>query len=218
MEYSLVRGISTTVEKAGRSAGQPFPGNVCPSGDSPSCGQPDVPGEAEQGESADDPVARVELPPPQTVAGRGRKSVVIVVPSFPQGQDAEEEIVPTVVVGRVGLATPQMTDGVDAPGHVVGQAHPDEAAPQEAEEGARPGSRQEATQNGRDQQAVADPYGEQGAHRAQGATLVEVPGVVEKVRWVGMEDPSQVRVPDATHQAEDALALVVRRMGILPCV
>src|SRR5262249_52972130 len=52
----------------------------------PAHGQPHVPGEAQQGEGADAAVTHVDLPPVQPVAGRGREGVVVVMPTFAEGQ------------------------------------------------------------------------------------------------------------------------------------
>src|ERR1043166_5170243 len=84
--------------------------------------QPHVPGEAQQGEGADDPVADVDLPPPEAVAGRGREGVVRVVEALPHRQDAEDEVVTALVAAPVGPEAPQVADGVDAPGDAVDKA------------------------------------------------------------------------------------------------
>src|SRR5205823_411216 len=47
----------------------------------------DVPGQMHPGEDADDPVAHVDLPPAQAVAGRGREGVMRVVPAFSQPEN-----------------------------------------------------------------------------------------------------------------------------------
>jgi hypothetical protein len=56
--------------------------------------QLDVPGQAQQGEGADEPVAHVGLPPTQAMSGRRREGVVGVVEPLPQRQDAKNEVVP----------------------------------------------------------------------------------------------------------------------------
>ena len=53
-------------------------------------GQLEVPGEANQGEGANDPITQVDLPPAQAMANGGREGVVGIVPTFPQCQDAEQ--------------------------------------------------------------------------------------------------------------------------------
>src|SRR6185437_61126 len=69
--------------------------------------QSHVPGETEQGEGADDPVAHVNLPPAQAVAGRAWEGVMGVVPSLPQSEDAEHEVVPALVAVLIGSEAPQ---------------------------------------------------------------------------------------------------------------
>src|SRR4051794_23855915 len=112
-----------------------------------------VPGEAEQGEGADDPVADVDLPPAQAVAGRGREGVVRVVPPLPQRQDAKHDIVAALVVAPVGPEAPQVAGRVDAPRHVVDQEEPDQAAPDQAGPDARPAQRDHAAQHRREHEA-----------------------------------------------------------------
>src|SRR5260370_33405209 len=56
-----------------------------------------VPGEAQQGEGADEPVARVDLPPAQAVAGRGRGGAMWVIPTPPGPADARNAAAPAVV-------------------------------------------------------------------------------------------------------------------------
>ena len=109
------------------------------------------PGEAQANEGADDPVADVDLPPAQAVPGRGREGVVVVVPPLPQAENAEQEVVPAAIAGLEGTAPPQMAHRVDAPGNVMDQEDPGQAAPQQAAQGARPGPREQGAQRGRDQ-------------------------------------------------------------------
>jgi len=65
------------------------------------------------------------------MAGRGWERVMGVMPALPQAQETEHHVVPALIVAPVGATAPQMTDGVDAPGHVVDQEHPHQPAPQQ---------------------------------------------------------------------------------------
>ena len=103
-------------------------------------GQRHVPGEADQGERADDVVAHVDLPPAQAVPGRGREGVVGVVPALAQRQDAEHDVVAALVVAPVGPQAPQVADRVDAPGDVVDQEDAHQPAPDQPRPDAHPAS------------------------------------------------------------------------------
>src|SRR5262245_36621374 len=78
-----------------------------------------APRQTQQGKGANDPVADVDLPPAQAVPGRGREGVVVVMPPFPQREDTEEKIVPTVIVGPERSVAPQVADRVDTPRHMM---------------------------------------------------------------------------------------------------
>ena len=94
-------------------------------------GKPYLPCESELLQDMDDDVAEIKLPPFQAVAGGDGEGVVVVVPAFAQGQDAEEPVVAALVVGVVGASAPEVADGVDAPGDVMHHEKTHKAAPDE---------------------------------------------------------------------------------------
>lgn len=53
--------------------------------------------------------------------------MVRIVPALPHGQDAEEDIIPTLIVTVIRLHPPQMTCGIDAPGDVMHQENANQA-------------------------------------------------------------------------------------------
>ena len=77
---------------------------------------PEVPGQAELRHEPDDQVAHVELPPFQAVARRGWEGVVVVVPSFAEPKHTKDHVVPAVIMTLERLGSPDVADGVDAPG------------------------------------------------------------------------------------------------------
>ena len=115
------------------------------------------------GKAPNDPVTRVDLMPLQSVASGGRKRVMVVVPSFPQTEDAENNVVSAVVSHREGLRSPEVTHRVDAPRDMMNEEDPDKASPQETEESTHPAA-MDATKQGGDEQANGHPHGERGAH------------------------------------------------------
>src|SRR5438067_139691 len=71
---------------------------------------------------------------------------MVVVPALAHGQDAEQEVIAALVVAVVGLFAPQVADGVNAPGHVVHQEDPGQAAPHQAEQGPQPAAFEQPAQ------------------------------------------------------------------------
>src|SRR5207244_2408321 len=69
-------------------------------------GLPNVVRQVKQAQDADDQVARVELPPAEAVPGGSGEGVMVVVPSFAKGEDAEEEAVAAMVVVAIGPRAP----------------------------------------------------------------------------------------------------------------
>jgi len=60
--------------------------------------------------------------------------MVVVVPAFAHREEADEEIVPALV-GRDEFASAVgVADGIDGPGDMVVEKHPDQSAPKEAVE------------------------------------------------------------------------------------
>src|SRR3989442_2223782 len=100
--------------------------------------------------------------------------MMIVVPSFAQGQHAKQEVVLALIVDPKGLAAPQMTDRVDAPSHVMDQENACQAAPQQPQQEPDPSSDQQAAEKRWHQQAQDNPEGKEGAHNAQQGALAKV--------------------------------------------
>lgn len=148
------------------------------------------------------------------MAGRGWERVMGVMPALPQAQETEHHVVPALIVAPVGATAPQMTDGVDAPGHMMNHEDSDQAAPHQSAPNAHPRFRQQAAKDCRNQQASRYPHGEQCVHHAQHAALVKVLDVAIQIRRLRVEQPPEVRMPGAAQQAKDALTVVVGRVGV----
>ena len=76
-------------------------------------------------------VIDIDLIPGQSVTGRYRICVMVVVPSFPAGQQRYPKIVPRIVTRGKAPCTPQMRDGIDHPGYVKSDGCRQNCAPQE---------------------------------------------------------------------------------------
>jgi len=57
--------------------------------------------------------------------------MMVVMPPLAEPEDPKDEIVSAIVAGPKRLAPPQMTDRVNAPGHMMDQEYPRQAAPQQ---------------------------------------------------------------------------------------
>ena len=64
--------------------------------------------------------------------------MVVVVPTFTQCQYANDGIIAAVVTAFVWLLTPNVTNAIDAPRHMVFETDADDAAPEQAGQCAHP--------------------------------------------------------------------------------
>lgn len=62
----------------------------------------------------------------------GWKSMMRVVPAFTHPEDAEQGIVPALIIAVIGLRTPYVADRVDAPGNMVNEKDSHQSAPDES--------------------------------------------------------------------------------------
>jgi len=79
----------------------------------------EIANQSEEAQGAQTPESEVELPPAVTLVGVGGKAVVIVVPTFAEGDQGKQEVVAAVVAGAVGSAAPEVGERVDAEGAVI---------------------------------------------------------------------------------------------------
>ena len=140
--------------------------------------------------------------------------MVIVVPAFSKGKHAEHRVVPALVSDRKRPPSPQVTDGVDAPGHVVNQEDPDETAPDEPEESPHPTASKDRTQRCRHQESNQDPEREEAAHVSQEPAAAEILDVVGETGRVRLKQPAHVGVPQPAEETADPRTCVVRRMRV----
>src|SRR3712207_1259176 len=92
---------------------------------------PDVASESEPLERADDPAARIDLPPAQAVKGRGGEGVVVVVPRLAERQRRQPGEVARLVGGAEPAPAEEVAQRVDGEGDVVEQEDAHEAAPEQ---------------------------------------------------------------------------------------
>src|SRR6188474_2063830 len=97
----------------------------------PDFGEDDVFREAEGAEDADDEPGGVEFPPAVAVGGGALVGVVVVMPAFAKGHDADEPVIATAVARVVVAVAPQVRPGIDGPGAVPVDDGPHENAPDE---------------------------------------------------------------------------------------
>jgi hypothetical protein len=81
-------------------------------------GHDDLSNEPNPREKPDGQIGYVKLPPEMPVLGGSWISVVIVVPTFASGQDSNEKIISTRIIGRVTPVSPQMSYRIHRPSDV----------------------------------------------------------------------------------------------------
>ena len=62
----------------------------------------------------------------------GRKSMMRIMPAFPHAKDAEQGIVPALIIAVIRLRTQNVTDCVNAPSNMVNEKDPHQTAPYES--------------------------------------------------------------------------------------
>ena len=109
---------------------------VCHAGFNPLGGDENhIADEAEFFKEPNHPCGHIWLGPVHAVAGGAGKSVVVVVPTFPHGEDAEEEVVAAGVGGFKGATAKGVADRVHGPGDVLIEKETDESTPNQSPEG-----------------------------------------------------------------------------------
>ncbi len=85
----------------------------------------DVPDQACLFQEREHPVGDIQFPPAVAVAGDSWEGVMVVVPAFAPGEQADPPQVTTVVGCFVGAVAPDVRCGIDGPGDVqhIDQAH-----------------------------------------------------------------------------------------------
>src|SRR5258706_5073172 len=119
------------------------------------------------------------------------------MPSFAHSEYTEDHVISRFVVAAEGLGAPQVTDRVDAPGDVVDEEDARQPAPDEAEEGTGPTHGEQAAQDGGDQESDEHPDGKGVADPPQDPALHQVGNVVVDLGLILVEEPTDVRIPQA---------------------
>ena len=129
---SLCCGVELLARSPSTDHGEQVVQSRHPSGDDAILrGNPNRLYQSDLGHCPDDHVAHVQLPPSQPMSRGGRECVMVVVPSLAKSHDTHDRVVPAVIMSVVWLGTPDMTDGVDAPCHVMDQEHTNRSPPDE---------------------------------------------------------------------------------------
>jgi hypothetical protein len=141
--------------------------------------------------------------------------VVVVVPRLAEGGQCQPEDIGGLVVRAEPPLAEEVADRVDREGHVVDQEDPHEAGPEERGQAA-------------DQLAVDAPAGQEGdrqsgdhkgaehaVHHSHAAVLEQVRRVLVRVlRGRVVEEPAEVRVPEAAQRPAEAVAVAVRAVRV----
>jgi hypothetical protein len=133
-----------------------------------------IPGEPQAFKRPDDPVAQVDLPPPETVTGRSREGVMSVVPPLAHRQDSEHGVIAALVVAPVGPQAPQVAGRIGAPSRMMDEEDANQATPNQPRPHARPGFCNKSTEDCRQQQAESDPRREQRTRKSEGSASIQI--------------------------------------------
>ena len=141
--------------------------------------------------------------------------MMIVMPAFAKGEDADKDVVTTLVSTSIGLRTPDVTDRVHAPGDVMDDHDPNQPTPDESEKSASPESL--ADQN------IGQPAEDRGDHKADGnpewkqsadgpnPSVADQVGNVAIQRLTGrIENPTDVSVPKPRPDASKPGSVIVQ--------
>src|SRR5947209_20606440 len=79
--------------------------------------------EAQALKRPNDVAGDVNLPPPQAMKGGAREGMVIVMPALTKGEQSNDPFVVAPIVGLKGTLAKGVTDGIDAPRHMMGQEY-----------------------------------------------------------------------------------------------
>ena len=140
--------------------------------------------------------------------------MVVVVPAFAHGEDAEEEVVAALVGGVELAAAEGVADGVHGPGDVLVEEETDESAPDQTGESAEPsGVAHELGRPGADEggegKAGEDPKPKGVVDENNDGVLEHGPGVLLDVGLEVVEDPADMGVPE-TFEGGMRVTLIVR--------
>jgi len=75
-------------------------------------------------QDANDIIGNIYLPPHQAVARGSWKGMMGIVPSLTHGKNADGDVVPAFILTAIRFLTPQMANGIHAPGYVVNKKEP----------------------------------------------------------------------------------------------
>jgi len=98
---------------------------------------------------------------------------------------------------------------------MMDQEDANEAAPEEAGPDARPRACHDTTNCRRREQTDDSPGGKERARHAESCAIAQVGDIAGKIRWIGLKEPADVRVPHATNAPPQAVGVLVGRMRIV---
>ncbi len=159
---------------------------------------------AHHGHHLDDDPAAVELPPSKAMSSGSGKGVMIVVPAFAECQNADNRIVPAVIMAVIGLRTPDVAYRIHAPGDMMLEEDSDESAPEEAGQCSEPAAAENAAQNRRDEQAQENPERKQLADDLKITIGLEIRNIALLIRLFDAKQPTEMGVDESTQTTTTA--------------
>ena len=121
--------------------------------------------------------------------------MVVVMPSFAQGQEAEYEVVSALIATGIGLASPQVTDGIDAPRDVMDEEDSHQSPPDQPQQGAHPSAGFRPANGGWYQKPQGHPKRKQPADPPGDIVFHQIRNVAGQCGGVLLKEPSHMGVP-----------------------
>src|SRR5947209_18453730 len=139
--------------------------------------------------------------------GGAREGMVIVMPALTKGQQSNHPFVAAPIGSLKSTLAEGVTDGVDAPGHMMGQEDAYQPSPQEA----RPPTKQKGKQ-----QRESNPHEEGATDKQHYGIGKQVPRIDSRVCFTIFEQPAEMGVEEALHRTM-GIAFAISQ-GMMPGV
>ena len=141
--------------------------------------------------------------------------MMVVMPALAKGEDADKDVIATLVSTSIGLRAPDVTDRVHAPSDVMDDHDPNQPTPDKSEKSTSPESFSNqnighpAKDRG-DYKADGDPEWKQTADGPNPSVSDQVGNVAIQRLAGSIEDPTNVSVPEARQNASEPVSMVVQ--------
>ena len=152
------------------------------------------------------------------VTGRAGEGVVVVVPTFTHGEQAEQPVVPAGIGGFEGALSKGVTDRVDRPSDVLVHEEANKSAPDQTSKSAEEHrlsevARSQASDDRGDGHTDKNPKPEGIMDKENDRIFQEGSGIALDIRLEIVENPSGVGMPEAFERAMGIFLFI--RVGVM---